>query len=528
MAWFNWWTTENVSAKAEQYPEIREGESFDLGGQSVLVLQMESTNTQILPDADEEEWKSLNDVAEERARVVQKVRYLCRKHPNLKRALFLYSMYVIGKGMQVYLKPDVPEEEMDTEEARKRANLVKFQSAKAWRRFLQSNHGSWSVKEWYKRLIREGDAFTRRIVLEEWPMQVRFIDSENIDDGGGDSGTKGIITDPDDVTIPIQYQLWDIELGEVVELIPAEVMHHAKIDCDSNEKRGRSRFESIIDTAVMLSAMVRNEVTHRNAQSSIVLVRKVAGTKSDASSIVNNAQTGTTNRTDGSATSREKWRPGTILTVSKSVDVEFKQPQSNFSDATPLIKLLLLQLSAATGWSYSQLTADASEGNFASALVAESPVYQMVEDEREFVAASLERIAMWVFTAAAQYGAIENMTQQELEDDWRVTFDFQSIVTREPVKEAQAANLGVMAGALSKREMARRMQADPAVMAREIEDELQRQAEQMGEMGVANTGMQNMNPTMQDKQASVDGNAAGGGTNQDNGTTPAGHIDKVV
>jgi capsid protein len=307
------------------------------------------------------------------------------------------------------------------------------------------------------------------------------------------------------------------------EKLPPEVVFHSKIDVDSTEKRGISRFYPIIRWMKRLQGLVDNEVTHRTLQSSIVLVRKTMGGTSAAQGLLNNARTSTTNYSEGTI-SREKIRPGSILTVSQGTEIDFAHPQNAFSDASPLVKVLIIHLCAATGFTYGMVTTDSADGSFASSLTNESPVLQMVLDERKFFRDELVPIFKWVIESAIENKLIEGVTKEDVWERFDPDFLYGDIVSRDAVKDSQAANLGVMMGAISKREASRRLKADPDKMQREIQEEMETSIDQMMTLGVSGSPM---NPTLADKMDSSKSNANnGGGTNQGKGD-PIQHKDKV-
>jgi capsid protein len=500
--------------------------SFDIEGQQVYVY-VEQFHQDVIPDYDEAEWSSVGSACkDERSKLREQARWLARKHPNIKRVFALYDMYVLGNELIAYMEPDLPPDPDEDEKTIKHFDDVKFYSAKRWRQFLEFIQLSWSPRELAHRTWRDGESFTR-IMSTEWPPDFAFLDPEDITDNGGDCESEGIETEPGRVTHPKHYYFWDRSAGKLGDTIDADEVIHNKIDVDSNEKRGRTRCESIIPTALMLMGMVRNESAHRNAQTSIVLVRKVAGTKLNASTVADNAQTGTANYGDTGPMRKEKWRPGTVLTTSKNVEVEFKQPQSNFSDASPLLKMLLQQISAATGWSYSQLTADPSDGNFASALVAESPVYQMVQTERKTLSDTLKRVVKIVFESAVADGKIPGVTgTDDLWEDWKITIEYGEIVSRDDLKSMQGANIAAMQRGISRAEVARRAGADPIRMKREIRQEMEEDVQLMGVTQVANPTA-DRNPSVDDMKKSSADNASAGGTNQGD-AKPAGHDDALA
>src|SRR5690606_6556539 len=169
---------------------------------------------------------------------------------------------------------------------------------------------------------------------------------------------------------------------------------------------GMSRFETVVNLAYLLLKMVNNEVTHRQAQNSIILQRKVAGSRRVVEGLVDNAMTSTRDYPEQSL-NQEAIRPGSILTTSRNVEFEFLTPNSNFKDASPLIKVLISHISAATGWTYAMISTDNESGSLGSGLVAESPVMQMVQDEREFFGEELLPVFERIIETAVVAGEIE-------------------------------------------------------------------------------------------------------------------------
>jgi hypothetical protein len=206
---------------------------------------------------------------------------------------------------------------------------------------------------------------------------------------------------------------------------------------------------------------------------------------------------------------REKIRPGQIVTTGTNVEYAFLTPDTNFSDASPLGRQILLQISAATGWPEYMITGDASNGNLASALVQEGPVVKMVQDEQEFFAKEFEKLFRWYFELAIEKGYAEGVdSMEEFDERYQLSWTFPLAVTRDNLKDCQADNLGVMNGSLSRAQVMRNRGLKPAKMKREIKEE-------MDEMPAMGNGFSAMNPSMSDKQGSSAANAQGGsGTNQ--------------
>lgn len=461
-------------------------------------VYLEGYNLPVEDEDDERDWQPRDPAffaCEPRER--DKIRELVRTQPNMKRALKLYEIYVLGE-FSARLMPKKPTQTAEEKEVIRLSEL-------AAKEFLQTNWKHWSIPEWGRRTYRDGEAFTR-LFGGEWPPQVRFIDPERIAGDGGNE-QEGVVTAPGDVASVLGYRKWDPAESKVTETIPAEEIHHQKNDCDSTEKRGRSRFSDNVETAKMLRAMIRNEVNLRNAQSSIILVRKVAGGSGAVGRVTDNAKTSTTEYREGSI-NREKFRPGSIITTSKGVEIDFAQPDNNFSDAGPLVKVLIQQICAGTGWSYTMVSADSSDTNLAAGLVAESPVVQMVNNERYTLGQGLVDLFRWVFEQTVQYSdTLPELDIDTLWDEWSVDLRFADIVTREPLKDAQTVNLGVMNQTISRKEGSRRSGTDPDQMRAEIEEE--------SKLDFYSAGFNGQNPDGDDKQASSKSNATkGSGTNQ--------------
>jgi len=446
---------------------------------------------------------------EARLRYVNAVRWLCHFQPNVKRALGLYQNYVLGRGFAVSLRRR--DQSRPATEAEKRAVTA---AELAWEQVLRANFGSWSPREFGVRAWRDGDSFTHMVPGTEWPPRLRFFDTESI--GGGDDKTVGVVRRDDDPTVSVSYMARAPESGQPTGSVPAEDMVHVKLDVDSVITRGQSRFVAVVDSMKKFRAFVDNEVTHRNLQSSIVMHRKMKGTAAQIDSHLDNLKSSTTTYRDGDGNRdmrREKVRPGSIVTTNPGVEIEFKHPDSNFSDASPLARLLVAQTCAATGWPYFMVAGDSADSSYAPSLMQESPVDLMVQDEQDFFARHLERVVLWMLERAVASGRFPELPEDPLED-FVVDFSFPSLVTRDGLKEAQATNIYRMAGGLSAAEVSRRAGTDPVQMQSEMDDELER--------GFGNAAAA-MNPDPSDKTAGGD-NATG--TNQ--GAPAGGHSDNVA
>lgn len=455
-------------------------ENMETLARAARFLSRESSyNIPVEDDPDIYDWKNSSRELKEdeideadRAGIRRSIRYLAKRNPCVKSALRLYRSYVFGRGFSINLIPRDKESEV-TETQRKVMDAVD----RAWQDFLEHNRRWWTIREFGHRTWRDGELFTLKVPSNRAEFgiggipEVRFIDPEEIDDPTGQQ-TKGIITKDGDPTQPIAYTRINVTTRELIRAIPASEIWHKKIDVDSNVKRGVTRFLSTIWFAQQHRSVLENETTHRKMQSSMVIHRKVAGGPAAVSSVSDNAKTGETTYPEGTFR-REKMRAGMMVTTNRNIEIEFKHPESNFSDASPLIKNLVLQLAAATGWPYYMITGDSTDSSLANALVQESPVVLMIDEERGDFGPELIDIWRWVIGEAVSAKVVNGFGSiDKLLEEFEPSPMFPSIVTRDRMKEVQANNIGIMNGSLSVAEVSRRDGVDPRRMQREREAEL--------------------------------------------------------
>ncbi len=485
-------------------------------------LRKESTNQIVDEDPDQADWNTSaqsakDDTPAAREKYREACRYLAKWHPNARAAIRLYRNYVAGKELKLEIEPvDDSEDDYEDEDRRERW-------AAQFMDFLRVNSGSYSMTSHVVRTYRDGEAFVWGLPESawdrDWPPRVAFLRPEEIADPNDKDAanqdhvdyTHGIITDPNDIYTVRQYlrvKTRGDAIGTSLPPIPADQVIHTKIDCDEDELRGNPRLLPVIKPARQIEGMVDTELVGRKLQASVVLQKKVAGGPNAVRSVSDNARTSTSNYSSGSM-NREKVRPGTIVTTGTNVEYAFLTPDTNFSDASPLARQILLQISAATGWPEYMITGDASNGNLASALVQEGPVVKMVQDEQEFFAKEFEKLFRWYLKLAIEKGVVEDLADMdEFDEKYRITWNFPVAVTRDNLKDRQADNLSLMGGVISRTQAMRNLGVKPAKMKREMKEE-------MDELPAMGNGLAAMNPSMADKQDSSAANAQdGSGTNQ--------------
>ncbi|QDT47181.1 Phage portal protein, lambda family [Symmachiella dynata] len=386
-----------------------------------------------------------------------RARQLAMTNSHARNVIRLLEIYVVGPGLK--LSHGARQEDAAAKELAARADAV-------WAEFLRANQRHFSYREYGRRAWRDGECFLRMFRRPAWPPSVRFVDPETVATPAYEEESEGIITEPDDVETPVAYQRVDAVSLELREEIPAAEMLHTKLGADSNQKRGVTILAPAIETLESFDKWLETELLARRLQSSIVLWRKVQGSPSEVASVADGAQHNS--RTDPYGTVRnEKVRAGTILTTSQGTDLQFLQPDTNFGDAVPMGRLLLLCLAAGQGLPEFMLTCDASNANFASTMVAEGPAVKLFQAEQQFFVAEFERLWRWVMSEAIRSGLLPDDFHDQVMPHWSAP----ELVNRDRPRERLADARLCDAGILSKAEVARRDGADPELMRAEREEE---------------------------------------------------------
>ncbi len=386
----------------------------------------------------------------ERVDLRSRARELVHKNPYARNILRLLEVYVAGPGLKAVMAPlHGPD---DTELLR--------QSDRLWSDFLTANHRHFSFRETARRTWRDGECFLRLFPLLDWPPTVRYVDPEAIGADLARPDSQGLITDADDVETVWSYLRIDPASGDLAEEIPAEHMLHTKIGVDSNEKRGVTIFAPVLDALACFDRWLDTELQARKLQASIVLWRKVQGSPGQISSYLDQVAGSDPQR-------RERFKPGSIVTTSAGTEFQFLQPNTNFGDAVPLGRLMLLSIAAGVGLPEFMLTSDASNATYSSTMVAEGPAVKLFESEQQFFAQEFARLWRWVMREAIR----QELLPADFFEHVALQWSFPQLVSRdrsqERLTDAKLAEVEI----LSKAEVARRDVADPATMRAEIAGE---------------------------------------------------------
>jgi len=388
-----------------------------------------------------------------------RARTLVSQNPHARNILRLMESYVTGAGLRLthQLRSVSPLSVIESDSA-----LLKL-ADRLWKDFLTANVTHYSFQEHARRAWRDGECFLRRYSEFQWPPEVRFLDPETIGSSPDFPLSQGILTDPEDVESPREFLRIDPLDGGLAERIPANDVLHTRVGVDSNQKRGVTLFAPILGTLDCYEKWIDTELHARKLQASIVLWRKVQGSPQQVQAA---AVPGGTTTNSGSRT--ERFQPGSILTTNQATEIKFLQPDTNFGDAVPLGRLLLLSIAAGVGLPEFMLTSDASNANYASTMVAEGPAVKLFQNEQLFFTQEFTRLWTWVMEVAMQQDLLPGDFFDRVESSWT----FPQLVTRDRPRERAADAQLVELGILSRAEVARRDGVEPERMKAERQSEI--------------------------------------------------------
>lgn len=245
--------------------------------------------------------------------------------------------------------------------------------------FLRINAWPRRQQETLLRLDRDGEAFLRYFVGAGGITLVRFIEPSQVyapaEAARDPSLSFGIATAADDVETVHAYYVDGVPLD-------ADSIQHRKANVDGNVKRGLPLFYPVRKNLRRAEKLLRNMSTVAEIQSAIALIRKHHGaTRTAVQQFVGTAgaATGPTSANSGRPASVRRYAPGTILDAYGNVDYDFPAAALDAASYVAVLQAELRAIAARLVMPEYMLSADASNGSYASSLVAESPAVRMFE-----------------------------------------------------------------------------------------------------------------------------------------------------
>lgn len=383
-----------------------------------------------LRDPDKEDWIQIGpDLTSADGRTVgteelKDIRCRCRKmgqeRPTGRGLIRTFQKYVVSsQGLKLQIS-NVPEAVED----------VIIDRWKEWKRDHQWRQHQ---LEAVKRLVTDGEIIVNHQVLDG-ELAPKFLNPDYIHDPTGEH-TFGIETHPKDVTIHERYYYHTPDMSaRDFDGIDADDVAFFKIETDSDVKRGLPLLYSLQKPINQYDTWLQYRMALNKARAAIVLLRKHSGSPRQVDRFRRNKEkTETKVDSKGNDVQSERIYPGTKMDVPAGVEYEFKAPNVDAGDVKHDGRACLLQVAAGASIAEFMVSGDASNANFASTMVSESPAVKEFEMWQGDMNDHLQETARAWLETEVRKGRLQDGASKA-----DITFSAPRIAIRDPLKHAKA------------------------------------------------------------------------------------------
>lgn len=354
--------------------------------------------------------------------------------------------------------------------------------------FLDANNWCGSQEregEILARTERDGESFVS-LGVDQGHIVTRLIDPEQVvepqnprglEDALRDSGdichcgpvcwTWGIATPEDDVERSLGYHVQWTGSSADYEWLSSERVEHLKLNTDSNVKRGISGFFPVMKDLEREAKLRRNTVEGAALQAAIAWVQEEAtGTTSSQASGQIKATSTFGQGVAGGGTrqvQRATYNPGTIIRLSAGKKfVPGPMGSERIPNFVQISGLVLRSIGANWQMPEYMVSGDASNANYASTSVAESPFVKARESDQRFYSRRYRNIVWKALKIAWRLGAFSRFGVEwsDIERLVEVVVTPPAIASRNRSEETTRNVALAGAGLLSKRTWAQREELD--------------------------------------------------------------------
>lgn len=200
---------------------------------------------------------------------------------------------------------------------------------------------------------------------------------------------------------------------EAVELATRTVVQHRKRNVLANDPRGLTLYWPVREEMTFAKKLLSNLMRVSAFQAAFGAIRTINASQGadQVRSWLNSQQTGS-----GSGGQNEKFDfpSASVVTIPGTVKYEFPETGAGNSNQIEVLVSLLRACAAGMKLPEFMLTANVSEGNFASTLVSEGPFHKGMRYEQSQMVQEDERILMQALRYAASEGA-EGLTDSDVD-----------------------------------------------------------------------------------------------------------------
>lgn len=352
----------------------KSGELIEANEGTVIVnTKAEGAGWEIMGSA----WKG--HIGQDQQIMVAQARRFFRFDPNAQAAILGIVEYLMGRGVNITPKSKDP------------------RIWKLWRNFWTSPDNKMGIRQFeiIKRWVRDGEVFLRYYTKDgagtKTPFTtIRFMDPIDVrraaKEGAAqtDKTSQGITFDPDDAEKPLKYYMRErVNQYKEVEVDAAEVQHVKFITADMDQSRGESAIQTIMDLFTHYKQWLKNRIILNKLRTAIFAVREIDD-KSGAT-VASLAQSiPASGRTAQNETKKQNIRPGTLYTPPPGVKMRMESANINASDVKEDGRNMILGMAAGMG-EPEYMFGDASNANYSSTMMAESPFVKRVHLYQSFL-----------------------------------------------------------------------------------------------------------------------------------------------
>jgi hypothetical protein len=278
---------------------------------------------------------------------------------------------------------------------------VKAAAQKAINRFTESNAWGRRQQEAMLRYDRDGECLLRAFPAgpDQGYLRVRFVEPDWVANPSGVTAEQGwslgVQADPRDCETVLNYCI----AGEIV---PAAEIQHRKANADASMRRGLPLLYPVRRNLERAEKLLRNMTTVSTVQAAIAMIRKHTSNPTAVSSLATLGTVARTNPYTGARESVRQYAPGSIIDAPATTSYEFPSIAVNAGALVAVLQAELRAIGARLVMPEFMLTQDASNGNFASVLVAEGPAvknfereqWSMIEWDREILGRVLDALVL--------------------------------------------------------------------------------------------------------------------------------------
>ena len=322
--------------------------------------------------------------------------------------------------------------------------------------FVRLNKWHRRQQEIVHRKDRDGECFLRFFLAEDGIPRVRFVEPDQVaapaDKAGDPAASFGVQTEAADVETVLGYWIDGrfIDAGEI---------QHRKANVDANVKRGLPLFYPVRKNLRRAEKLLRNMSVVSEIQSAIAIIRKHRSATSAGLEqfVASQADFSATGQTTGKTSHFRRFAPGTILDALAGTEYEFPAAGIDAGRYVTVLQAELRAIASRLVMPEFMLSSDASNANYSSTMVAKGPAvkmferlqHEMLEDDRE------------VMRRAIAHAVASGRLPADAAESVEVLGIPPTLGVRDRLKDAQADQILLRAGAMSAATMSLRFGLDP-------------------------------------------------------------------